>query len=144
MGKRDRTDAFLHSLDLAERQLAIVHTQRATLRAARLTRAVSALVAGLALGLALAGSGGAGGDAGTLVPLIVAAVALGVVAVSWIGFIRPSLLRIAAAESAMLYNVNRLREVFSHLADQAQWDPALIKSVRGRLSRFPIEGGSFR
>ncbi|MFG2640657.1 hypothetical protein ACGFYP_06735 [Streptomyces sp. NPDC048370] len=142
MGKRDRTDAFLHSLDLAERQLAIVHTQRATLRAARLTRAVSGLVAGLALGLALAGSGG--GDAGTLVPLIVAAAALGVVAVSWIGFIRPSLLRIAAAESAMLYNVNRLREVFSHLADQAQWDPALIKSVRGRLSRFPIEGGSFR
>ncbi|WP_285229379.1 hypothetical protein OG422_18445 [Streptomyces sp. NBC_01525] len=44
----------------------------------------------------------------------------------------------------MLEDVNRLRELFAHVAEREQWDGSLTRSVRQRLSRFPIEGGSFR
>ncbi|MEU9703376.1 hypothetical protein [Streptomyces sp. NPDC047981] len=143
MGRADRTAAFFRSLEGAEARLKTVRLARTRLRLGRRTRAVSAGVAVVCLILALTADG-TGGIAVTLVPLLVAAGALGVMTDAWFRFVRPSLLVIAHEERAMLDEVNRLREMYAHIAIQEKWDPVVEKSVRQRLSRFPIQGGSSR
>ena len=44
----------------------------------------------------------------------------------------------------MLSEINRLRELFIHIARREKWDHERIRTTRQRLSQFPIEGGTFR
>jgi hypothetical protein len=43
----------------------------------------------------------------------------------------------------MLSEINRLRELFIHIARREQWEYERIRATRQRLSQFPIEGGTF-
>ncbi|TSB31454.1 hypothetical protein FNJ62_06115 [Streptomyces benahoarensis] len=146
MAALDHGPAFLRALDRAEERLAAVRSVHARLRHFRRLQAAAAVVALLAPTVPLWGVTKVGGSHGTwiLVSLLTAVAALAALLTVRVACARPSRLRMTEEERAMLEDVNRLRELFAHVAEREQWDGSLTRSVRQRLSRFPIEGGSFR
>ncbi|KUL37487.1 hypothetical protein ADL22_21240 [Streptomyces sp. NRRL F-4489] len=144
MAAPDHGPAFLRTLERAEERLAAVRALRARLRRIHRLQAAAAAVALLAPAVPLAGAGGPGGgrDVWIAVALLTTAAALAVLLGLWSACARPSRRRLAAQERAMLADVNRLRELFAHVARREKWDASRTRSVRERLSRFPIEEGS--
>ncbi|MER6023816.1 hypothetical protein [Streptomyces anulatus] len=78
------------------------------------------------------------------VGLAVAALSLAACVALLLRIERPLNRRFVEEERAMIEEVNRMRELFTHVAERDRWEERLKASVRERLSRFPVEGGSFR
>ncbi|SCE63242.1 hypothetical protein GA0115261_118691, partial [Streptomyces sp. OspMP-M43] len=88
-----------------------------------------------------------GGGPGSLlvaVGLSVAALSLAACVTLLLRIERPLKRRFVAEEQAMIEEVNRMRELFTHIAERDRWEERLKRSVRERLSRFPVDGGSLR
>jgi hypothetical protein len=133
----DSGAAFFGLLDLSERRLTAIEHLRTRLRWLRGLWAGLALVALLVPFGVLTGVRDSGpASTGWLVGAAVAAV--GVFAL-WLFVLRPADLRLAADERRMVADVNRLREVYAHFARREEWEEELIRSVRQRLSAFPIQ-----
>ncbi|MFJ9890312.1 hypothetical protein [Streptomyces sp. NPDC091287] len=138
--------AFLRTLTAAERRLAGVQALSARRRRVRRPRIASASLAVLIPGfLAIAAATG-GGPGGLLVAvgLAVAALSLAACVTLLLRIERPLNRRFVEEERAMIEEVNRMRELFTHVAERDRWEERLKRSVRERLSRFPVEGGSYR
>ncbi|MEU2069728.1 hypothetical protein [Streptomyces anulatus] len=146
MAAIDGGAAFLRTLAAAERRLAAVQALRARRRRVRRPRIATGSLAVLIPGaLALAAATG-GGPGGVLVGvgLAVAALSLAACVALLLRIERPLNRRFAEEERTMIEEVNRMRELFTHVAERDRWEERLKRSVRERLSRFPVEGGSFR
>ncbi|MFH8871779.1 hypothetical protein ACIBCC_24120 [Streptomyces griseus] len=138
--------AFLRTLADAERRLAGVQALGARRRRVRRPRIASASLAALIPGV-LAVAAVAGGGPGSLlvaVGLSVAALSLAACVTLLLRIERPLKRRFVAEEQAMIEEVNRMRELFTHIAERDRWEERLKRSVRERLSRFPVDGGSLR
>jgi hypothetical protein len=79
-----------------------------------------------------------------VISLSVAAVGLAVALVTQAALVLPLRRQVAMEERIMLREVNRLRELFVHIARREQWDNERTHATRQRLSQFPIEGEAFR
>ncbi|MFD4128487.1 hypothetical protein ACFXKK_34450 [Streptomyces globisporus] len=146
MGAIDGGAAFLRTLAAAERRLAGLRALTARRRRVRRPRIASAALAVLipaVLALAAATGDGPGGVL-LAVGLTVAVLSLGACAALLLLVERPLNRRFAVEEHAMIEEVNRMRELFTHVAERDRWEERLKGSVRERLSRFPVEGGSLR
>ncbi|MFF2225494.1 hypothetical protein ACFVV7_19490 [Streptomyces globisporus] len=146
MGAIDGGAAFLRTLAVAERRLAGLRALTARRRRVRRPRIASAALAVLipaVLALAAATGDGPGGVL-LAVGLTVAALSLAACAALLLLVERPLNRRFAVEEHAMIEEVNRMRELFTHVAERDRWEERLKGSVRERLSRFPVEGGSLR
>ncbi|MEV6449728.1 hypothetical protein AB0M75_00300 [Streptomyces anulatus] len=146
MAAIDGGAAFLRTLAAAERRLAAVQALSARRRRVRRPRIATGSLAVLLPGvLALAAATG-GGPGGLLVGvgLAVAALSLAACVALLLRIERPLNRRFVEEERAMIEEVNRMRELFTHVAERDRWEERLKASVRERLSRFPVEGGSFR
>ncbi|MEU3053198.1 hypothetical protein [Streptomyces griseus] len=146
MAAIDGGAAFLRTLTAAERRLAGVQALRARLRRVRRPRIASAALAVLipvVLALAAATGDGPGGVL-VVVGLAVAALSLAACVALLLRIERPLNRRFAQEERAMVEEVNRMRELFTHVAERDRWEERLKQSVRERLSRFPVESGAFR
>ncbi|MEV7909857.1 MULTISPECIES: hypothetical protein [Streptomyces] len=146
MAAIDGGAAFLRTLAAAERRLAGVQALSARLRRVRRPRIASAALAVLipvVLALAAATGDGPGGVL-VVVGLTVAALALAACVALLLRIERPLNRRFAQEERAMVEEVNRMRELFTHVAERDRWEERLKQSVRERLSRFPVESGAFR
>ncbi|ALU97661.1 MULTISPECIES: hypothetical protein [Streptomyces] len=146
MGAIDGGAAFLRTLAAAERRLAGLRALTARRRRVRRPRIASAALAVLipaVLALAAATGDGPGG-ALLAVGLTVAVLSLAACAALLLLVERPLNRRFAVEEHAMIEEVNRMRELFTHVAERDRWEERLKGSVRERLSRFPVEGGSLR
>ncbi|MEU4922856.1 hypothetical protein ACIQEY_10335 [Streptomyces parvus] len=146
MGAIDGGAAFLRTLAAAERRLAGLRSLTARRRRVRRPRIASAALAVLipaVLALAAATGDGPGGVL-LAVGLTVAALSLAACAALLLLVERPLNRRFAVEEHAMIEEVNRMRELFTHVAERDRWEERLKGSVRERLSRFPVEGGSLR
>ncbi|MBK3559353.1 hypothetical protein JHN55_23070 [Streptomyces sp. MBT56] len=146
MGPIDGGAAFLRTLAAAERRLAGLRSLTARRRRVRRPRIASAALAVLipaVLALAAATGDGPGGVL-LAVGLTVAAFSLAACAALLLLVERPLNRRFAVEEHAMIEEVNRMRELFTHVAERDRWEERLKGSVRERLSRFPVEGGSLR
>ncbi|MDG4787343.1 hypothetical protein O7626_15620 [Micromonospora sp. WMMD1102] len=132
----DSGAAFFGLLETTERRLASVGELRARLRWLRGLWAALALVALLAPVAVLAGVGDPeSAPGGWLAGSAVAAVA---VFGLWTVVLRPAGLRLALEERRIATDVSRLREVYAHFAEREGWDDVRVRSVRRRLSAFPI------
>ncbi|MFE5960481.1 hypothetical protein ACFYZ6_11550 [Streptomyces rubiginosohelvolus] len=146
MGAIDGGAAFLRMLTAAERRLSGLRALTARRRRVRRPRMASAALAVLipaVLALAAATGGGPGGVL-LAVGLTVAVLSLAACAALLLLVERPLNRRFAVEEHAMIEEVNRMRELFTHVAERDRWEERLKGSVRERLSRFPVEGGSLR
>ncbi|MFF8962980.1 hypothetical protein ACF1BK_09530 [Streptomyces globisporus] len=146
MGAIDGGAAFLRTLAAAERRLAGLRALTARRRRVRRPRIASAALAVLipaVLALAAATGDGPGGVL-LAVGLTVAVLSLAACAALLLLVERPLNRRFAVEEHAMIEEVNRMRELFTHVAERDRWEERLKGSVRERLSRFPVEGGSLR
>lgn len=138
--------AFLRTLAAAERRLAGVQALSARQRRVRRPRIASASLAVLipaVLALAAATGDGPGGVL-VVAGLTVAALSLAACVALLLRIERPLNRRFAEEEHTMIEEVNRMRELFTHVAERDRWEERLKRSVRERLSRFPVERGSFR
>ncbi|CAH9416484.1 hypothetical protein AMK14_20635 [Streptomyces sp. TSRI0445] len=146
MGAIDGGAAFLRMLTAAERRLAVLRALTARRRRVRRPRIASAALAVLipaVLALAAATGDGPGGVL-LAVGLSLAVLSLAACAALLLLVERPLNRRFAVEEHAMIEEVNRMRELFTHVAERDRWEERLKGSVRERLSRFPVEGGSLR
>ncbi|MFD8441224.1 hypothetical protein ACFV11_01265 [Streptomyces globisporus] len=146
MGTIDGGAAFLRMLTAAERRLAVLRALTARRRRVRRPRIASAALAVLipaVLALAAATGDGPGGVL-LAVGLSIAVLSLAACAALLLLVERPLNRRFAVEEHAMIEEVNRMRELFTHVAERDRWEERLKGSVRERLSRFPVEGGSLR
>ncbi|AWL84668.1 hypothetical protein BF14_001030 [Streptomyces griseus] len=146
MGAIDGGVAFLRMLTAAERRLAVLRALTARRRRVRRPRIASAALAVLipaVLALAAATGDGPGGVL-LAVGLSLAVLSLAACAALLLLVERPLNRRFAVEEHAMIEEVNRMRELFTHVAERDRWEERLKGSVRERLSRFPVEGGSLR
>lgn len=146
MAAIDGGAAFLRTLAASERRLTGVQALSARRRRVRRPRIASASLAVLIPGvLALAAATG-GGPGGVLVAggLSVAALSLAACLTLLLRIERPLNRRFVEEDRVMIEEVNRLRELFTHVAERDRWEERLKHSVRERLSRFPVEGGSLR
>ncbi|MFI1226758.1 MULTISPECIES: hypothetical protein [unclassified Streptomyces] len=146
MAAIDGGAAFLRMLAAAERRLAGVQALSARQRRVRRPRIASVALAVLipaVLALAAATGDGPGGVL-LVVGLAVAVLSLGACVALLLLIERPLNRRFAEEEHAMIEEVNRMRELFTHVAERDRWEERLKRSVRERLSRFPVEAGSFR
>ncbi|GGW04834.1 hypothetical protein ABZ771_27500 [Streptomyces globisporus] len=146
MGAIDGGAAFLRMLTAAERRLAVLRALTARRRRVRRPRIASAALAVLipaVLALAAATGDGPGGVL-LAVGLSIAVLSLAACAALLLLVERPLNRRFAVEEHAMIEEVNRMRELFTHVAERDRWEERLKGSVRERLSRFPVEGGSLR
>jgi hypothetical protein len=142
----DGGDAFDRVLVDSEARLAVLrraHTRRRTARGAQAGAAALALAAA-AVALLGAGKPGDGEGAWVVLSLSVAAVGLAAALAIQAMLVLPFGRRAATEERAVLSEINRLRELFIHIARQEEWDHERIRVTRQRLSQFPIEGGTFR
>ncbi|MEU5370234.1 hypothetical protein ABZ362_14830 [Streptomyces sp. NPDC005951] len=146
MGAIDGGAAFLRMLTAAERRLAGLRALTARRRRVRRPRIASAALAvSIPAVLALAAATGAGpGGVLLAVGLTVAVLSLAACVAILLLVERPLNRRFAVEEHAMIEEVNRMRELFTHVAERDRWEERLKGSVRERLSRFPVEGGSLR
>ncbi|GAA0685533.1 hypothetical protein GCM10010193_44290 [Kitasatospora atroaurantiaca] len=146
MAAIDSGDAFERVLAEAEARLSVVRRARARVRAARRAQVVGGAVALVAVAAALLGAGGPRSGEGTwiVVSLTVAALGLATALLTQSALVLPLRRQAAIDERIMLRQVNRLRELFAHIARREGWDGERIRATRQRLSRFPIEGGTFR
>lgn len=142
----DGGDAFDRVLAEAEARLATVRRARARLRTARSAQTGGGAIALVAVAVALLGADGPGSGEGSwiVVSLAVAAVGLAAALVTEAALVIPVRRQAAMNERVMLSEVNRLRELFTHIAWREGWDDERIRAVRQRLSQFPIEGRTFR
>ncbi|KFK88424.1 hypothetical protein IX27_21425 [Streptomyces sp. JS01] len=146
MGAIDGGAAFLRTLAAAERRLAglrALTARRRRVRGPRIASAALAVLIPAVLALAAATGDGPGGVL-LAVGLTVAALSLAACAALLLLVERPLNRRFAVEEHAMIEDVNRMRELFTHVAERDRWEERLKGSVRERLSRFPVEGGSLR
>ncbi|MFG3410438.1 hypothetical protein [Streptomyces sp. NPDC048142] len=146
MAAIDGGEAFLRMLAAAERRLAGVHALSARRRRVRRPRIASASLAVLipaVLALAAATGDGPGGVL-VVAGLIVAALSLAACVALLLRIERPLDRRLAEEEHTMIEEVNRMRELFTHVAERDRWEERLKRSVRERLSRFPVERGALR
>lgn len=146
MGAIDGGAAFLRMLAAAERRLAAVQALSARRRRVRRPRIATASLAALipaVLAVAAATGGGLGGVL-VAVGLTAAGLSLAACVALLLRIERPLNRRFAEEERTMIEDVNRMRELFTHIAERDRWEERLKRSVRERLSRFPVEGGSFR
>ncbi|WNF30916.1 hypothetical protein RI138_31035 [Streptomyces sp. C11-1] len=146
MAAIDSGAAFLRTLAAAERRLAAVQALSARRRRVRRPRIAAASLAALipAVLLLAAAAGDGPGGAAVAVGLAVAALALAAYIALGLMIERPLGRRMAQEEHTMIEEVNRMRELFTHIAERERWEARLTRSVRERLSRFPVEGGSLR
>ncbi|MFF2860977.1 hypothetical protein ACFVSX_13870 [Streptomyces rubiginosohelvolus] len=146
MGAIDGGAAFLRMLTAAERRLAGLRALTARRRRVRRPRIASAVLAVLIPALLASAAATGDGPGGVLlaVGLSVAVLSLAACAALLLLVERPLNRRFAVEEHAMIEEVNRLRELFTHVAERDRWEERLKGSVRERLSRFPVEGGSPR
>jgi hypothetical protein len=100
----------------------------------------------VAVATALLGANGpvSGEGIRIVISLSVAAVGLAVALVTQAALVLPLRRQVAMEERIMLREVNRLRELFVHIARREQWDNERTHATRQRLSQFPIEGEAFR
>ncbi|MFD8406900.1 MULTISPECIES: hypothetical protein [Streptomyces] len=146
MAAIDGGAAFLRTLAAAERRLSAVQALSARRRRVRRPRiATGSLAVLIPAVLALAAATG-GGPGGVLVGvgLVVAALSLAACVALLLRIERPLNRRFVEEERTMIEEVNRMRELFTHVAERDRWEERLKSSVRERLSRFPVEGGSLR
>ncbi|MFB6928888.1 hypothetical protein ACFCXR_28295, partial [Streptomyces noursei] len=103
-------------------------------------------VALVAVAVALLSTDRPGDERGTwvVVSLFIAAVGFAAVLVTQAAVVLPLRRKLALEERVMLNEVNRLRELFVHVARSEQWSRERVRAARQRLSQFPIEGGAFR
>ncbi|MEI5036461.1 hypothetical protein RB201_38750 [Streptomyces sp. S1A(2023)] len=146
MAAIDGGAAFLRTLAAAERRLAGVRALSARRRRVRRPRIASASLAVLIPGfLAVAAAMGDGpGSLLVAVGLAVAALSLAACVTLLLRIERPLNRRFMEERRAVIEEVNRMRELFPHVAERDRWEERLKRSVRERLSRFPVEGGSYR
>jgi hypothetical protein len=138
--------AFLRTLAAAERRLAGLWALRDRQRRVRRPRIASASLA-LLIPAVLALTAATGdGPGGVLVAagLTVSALSLGACLALLLRIERPLNRRFAKEEHAMIEEVNRMRELFTDVAERDRWEERLKRSVRERLSRFPVERAPFR
>ncbi|SEF16496.1 hypothetical protein [Jiangella alba] len=129
--------AFFALLERCERRIAQVRRRRLGVRLLRSAVAVLALAA-----LATAGSTWvADPEPGRAVWLVASAGAALVALATWIFAERPAARRLSADQHQVIEDVNRLREVLAHFARREGWDDDRIRSVRRRLSAFPLRSG---
>ncbi|WP_098021872.1 hypothetical protein, partial [Streptomyces sp. wa1071] len=117
--------------------------RRRQVRRPRITTGSLAVLIPGVLALAAATGGGPGGVL-VGVGLVVAALSLAACVALLLRIERPLNRRFVEEERTMIEEVNRMRELFTHVAERDRWEERLKRSVRERLSRFPVEGGSFR
>lgn len=146
MAAIDGGAAFLRTLAAAERRLAGVQALSARRRRVRRPRIASASLAVLIPGFLAVAAATGGGPGGllTAVGLTVAALSLAACVTLLLRIERPLNRRFVEEERAMIEEVNRMRELFTHVAERDRWEERLKRSVRERLSRFPVDGGSYR
>ncbi|MFJ8254252.1 hypothetical protein [Streptomyces sp. NPDC094466] len=146
MGAIDGGAAFLRMLAAAERRLAAVHALSARRRRVRRPRIATASLAALIPAVLAVAAATGGGPGGVLVAvgLTAAGLSLAACVALLLRIERPLNRRFAEEERTMIEDVNRMRELFTHIAERDRWEERLKRSVRERLSRFPVEGGSFR
>lgn len=146
MAAIDGGAAFLRTLTAAERRLAGVQALSARRRRVRRPRIATALLAVLILAVLAVAAATGGGPGGGLVAvgLTAAGLSLAACVALLLRIERPLNRRFAEEERTMIEEVNRMRELFTHVAERDRWEERLKRSVRERLSRFPVEGGSFR
>jgi hypothetical protein len=142
----DGGDAFDRVLAEAETRLTVVRRARARLGMSRRVQVGACAAALVAVATALLGANGPVSGEGTriVVSLSVAAVGLAVALVTQAALVLPLRRQVAMEERIMLREVNRLRELFVHIARREQWDNERTHATRQRLSQFPIEGEAFR
>jgi len=142
----DSGEAFERILAEAEARLVVVRRARTRLRTARRAQVAGGAVALVAVAAALLGADGPTSGEGTWIVLSLAVAALGLVTalLTQSALVLPLRRQAAMEERIMLIQVNRLRELFAHIARREGWDRERIRETRRRLSRFPIEGGTFR
>ncbi|MFJ1784606.1 hypothetical protein ACIOML_09895 [Streptomyces anulatus] len=146
MAAIDGGAAFLRTLAAAERRLAAVQALSARRRRVRRPRIATGSLAVLIPGVMALAAATGGGPGGALVGvgLAVAALSLAACVALLLRIERPLNRRFVEEERTMIEEVNRMRELFTHVAERDRWEERLKGSVRERLSRFPVEGGSFR
>ncbi|MFJ5044414.1 hypothetical protein [Streptomyces sp. NPDC088719] len=146
MAAIDGGAAFLRTLTAAERRLAGVQALSARRRRVRRPRIATALLAVLIPAVLAVSAATGGGPGGVLVAvgLTAAGLSLAACVALLLRIERPLNRRFAEEERTMIEEVNRMRELFTHVAERDRWEERLKRSVRERLSRFPVEGGSFR
>ncbi|UZI26888.1 hypothetical protein [Streptomyces sp. VB1] len=146
MAAIDGGAAFLRTLAAAERRLAGVQALSARRRRVRRPRIASASLAVLIPGfLTVAAAMGDGpGSLLVAVGLAVAALSLAACVTLLLRIERPLNRRFMEERRAVIEEVNRMRELFPDVAERDRWEERLKRSVRERLSRFPVEGGSYR
>ncbi len=142
----DGGDAFDRVLVDSETRLAVLrraHTRLGTARGAQVGAAALALAA---VAAALLGADNPGDREGAwaVLSLSVAAVGLAAALAIQATLVLPLSRQAATEERAILSEINRLRELFIHIARREEWDHERIRATRQRLSQFPIEGGTFR
>jgi hypothetical protein len=142
----DDGDAFDQVLAESESRLAVVRRARAHVGVARRVQVGGGAVALVAVSVALLSTDRPGGEGGTwvVVSLFIAAFGLAAVLVAQAAVVLPLRRKVALEERVMLSEVNRLRELFVHVARREEWSRERIRAARQRLSQFPIEGGAFR
>jgi hypothetical protein len=142
----DGGDAFDRVLVDSEARLAVLRRAHIRLGTARRARAGAAALALVAVAAALLGADDPGDGEGAWVALSLSVAAVGLAAALAIqaALLLPLGRRAATEERAVLGEVNRLRELFIHIARREEWDHERIRATRQRLSQFPIEGGTLR
>ncbi|MEW2060723.1 hypothetical protein AB0899_08095 [Streptomyces sp. NPDC007002] len=146
MGAIDDGAAFLRLLTATERRLAGLQALTARRRRVRRPRIASAALAVLIPAVLVSAAATGDGPGGVLlaVGLTVAVLSLAACVALLLLIERPLNRRMAVEEHAMIEEVNRMRELFTHVAERDRWEERLRRSVRERLSRFPVERGSLR
>ncbi|GHD42174.1 hypothetical protein [Streptomyces galbus] len=138
----DDGEAFEQVLAESESRLVVIRASRHRLRVARRAQAGGGVLALLAVSSALLASDRSGSERGIWIvaSLLVAAACLASVLVVQATVILRVRRQAAVEERVMLSDVNRLRELFIHIARREEWDRERTHAARQRLSRFPIEG----
>jgi hypothetical protein len=142
----DGGDTFDRVLVNSEARLAVLRRAQTRLRTARRAQAGVAALALAAVAVALLGADNPGDGEGAWVTLSFSVAAVGLAADLAIQatLVLPLGRRAATEERAILSEINRLRELFIHIARREEWDHERIRATRQRLSQFPIEGGTLR
>ncbi|MCC5480476.1 hypothetical protein [Streptomyces barringtoniae] len=142
----DDGDAFDRVLAESESRLSVIRRVRAHVGVARRAQVGSGAVALVAIAAALLSIDRPGGKEGpwVVVSLFIAAFGLAAILVAQAVVVLPLRRKVAMEERVMLSEVNRLRELFVHVARREEWNRERIRTARQRLSQFPIEGGAFR
>ncbi|MFL4495522.1 hypothetical protein ACJ6WD_30405 [Streptomyces sp. VTCC 41912] len=142
----DDGDAFDQILTKAESRLILVRRARAQTGVARGVQLGGGAVALVAVAVALLSTDRPGDERSTwvVVSLFIAAVGFAAILVTQAAVVLPLRRKLALEERVMLNEVNRLRELFVHVARSEQWSRERVRAARQRLSQFPIEGGAFR